>query len=176
MPRARLSKGKLRALYFMVSAVVILCDRLTKIYCARHIELDFGSRTVIPNLFSITHVENTGAAFSIFADWSPRVRVPLLVGFSTVAMCLVSYLLWNSARRFSRTGAALALILGGAVGNLYDRLDYGRVTDFLHFYIGTHTWPDFNLADSAIVCGACLLVLDLIFDGSAKDGVKKHAS
>jgi signal peptidase II len=162
-----MSGARLRFFYLAVSAVVILCDRLTKLAVAQHVELNFGNVQVIPNFFSITHVENAGAAFSLFADWSPRVRVPLLVGFSSVAMIVVCFLLWNSARRFTWSGLALALILGGAVGNLYDRILYGRVTDFLHFYIGSHMWPDFNLADSAIVCGACLLSIDLIFGAKA---------
>ena len=161
MPRSPWTAGKLRALYFGLAAAVIAADRLTKTIVAKHIELDFGSVPVIPHLFSITHVENTGAAFSLFANWPDRVRVPMLIGFSTLAMLLVGWMVWTSARRFSRTGLALAFILGGAVGNLYDRALYGRVTDFLHVYLGAHTWPDFNLADSAIVCGACLLVLDL---------------
>ena len=80
-------------------------------------------------------------------------------------MIVVCYLLWNSAAKFTWTGLALAFILGGAIGNLYDRILFGRVTDFLHFYIGPHVWPDFNLADSAIVIGATLLFLDLIFSG-----------
>ena len=162
-----MSGARLRFFYLAVSAVVILCDRLTKLVVAQHVELNFGNVQVIPNFFSITHVENAGAAFSLFADWSPRVRVPLLVGFSSAAMIVVCFLLWNSARRFTWSGLALALILGGAVGNLYDRILYGRVTDFLHFYIGFHMWPDFNLADSAIVCGACLLSIDLIFGAKA---------
>jgi signal peptidase II len=152
----------LRLVYFLIAAAVIVLDRLTKLLVAREIELNFGSVIVIPNLFSITHVENSGAAFSLFADWPARVRVPMLVGFSTLAMCVVCYLLWTSARRFTWSGLALALILGGAVGNLYDRIRYGHVTDFLHFYIGPHSWPDFNLADSSIVCGAILLAIDLI--------------
>jgi signal peptidase II len=162
-----MSRSALRALYFSISAVVILGDRLTKLFVARHIERNFGSVQVIPNFFSITHVENSGAAFSLFAEWSPRVRVPMLVGFSSIAMIVVCYLLWKSATRFNSGGLALALILGGAIGNLYDRLLFGRVTDFLHFYIGPHSWPDFNLADSAIVCGAALLCIDLIFGSRA---------
>ncbi len=162
-----MSRAALRSFYLMVSAVVIVLDRLTKVFVARHVELNIGSVQVIPNFFSITHVENTGAAFSLFAEWPQRVRVPLLVGFSTVAMFVVCYLLWNAAAKFTWSGLALALILGGALGNLYDRLLFGRVTDFLHFYIGPHIWPDFNLADSAIVCGAALLLIDLIFDGRA---------
>jgi signal peptidase II len=158
-----MSRASLRFLYFSISAVVILGDRLTKLLIARNVELNFGIITVIPNFFSITHVENTGAAFSLFADWPQRIRVPLLVGFSTVAMIVVCYMLWKSAAKFTWTGLALAFILGGASGNLYDRILFGRVTDFLHFYIGNHMWPDFNLADSAIVCGATLLFIDLIF-------------
>jgi signal peptidase II len=160
-----MSRAALRSLYFSLSAVVILLDRLTKLYVARHVELYFGHVQVIPNFFSITHVENTGAAFSLFADWPLRVRAPLLVGFSTLAMIVVGYLLWHSAAKFTWSALALAFILGGAIGNLYDRIRYGRVTDFLHFYIGSHTWPDFNLADSAIVCGALLLCMELIFGG-----------
>jgi signal peptidase II len=158
-----MSRASLRSVYFSVSAVVILLDRLTKLFIRRHIELNFGNITVIPNFFSITHVENTGAAFSLFAEWPRTVRVPLLVGFSSVAMLVVCYLLWKSATKFTSTGLALALILGGAIGNLYDRILFGRVTDFLHFYVGPHMWPDFNLADSAIVCGATLLFIDLVF-------------
>jgi signal peptidase II len=163
-----MSRSALRALYFSVSAIVILLDRLTKLFVARHVELNFGSLPVIPNFFSITHVENSGAAFSLFAEWPQRVRIPLLVGFSTVAMIVVCYLLWKSAAKFNGSGLALAFILGGAIGNLYDRLLFGHVTDFLHFYIGPHTWPDFNLADSAIVCGAALLCIDLILGTPAR--------
>jgi signal peptidase II len=163
------SRAALRSLYLSVSAVVILGDRLTKLFIRRHVALNLGNLPVIPNFFSITHVENTGAAFSLFAEWPQRVRVPLLVGFSTVAMIVVCYLLWSSVKRFTWTGLALALILGGAVGNLYDRILYGRVTDFLHFYIGAHAWPDFNLADSAIVTGATLLAIDLLFGSPAPE-------
>jgi signal peptidase II len=158
-----MSRSSLRAMYLFIAAVVIVLDRLTKIYIERNIELDFGTVMVIRNFFSITHVENGGAAFSLFADWPAQVRVPLLVGFSLVAMCVVCYFLWTSPRRFTWSGLALALILGGAVGNLYDRICFGHVTDFLHFHIGLHSWPDFNLADCSICCGAVLLAADLIF-------------
>lgn len=157
-----------RTLYFALAAVIVLLDRLSKLAVARAIELNFGSLTIIPNFFSLTHVENTGAAFSLFANWPARIRIPLLVGFSVAAMLIVGYLLWQAARQSTRLSLALALILGGAAGNLYDRLVRGRVTDFLHVYVGAHCWPDFNLADSAICCGAVLLALDLLF-APAKD-------
>jgi signal peptidase II len=157
-----LAPGALRLFYLAVAAVVLVCDRLSKIYIRGHVALNFESIPVIPHLFSITHVENTGAAFSLMADWPRSVRAPLLIGFSVIALVLVCYMLWKSARRFTWLGLAMALILGGAAGNLYDRVRYGHVTDFLHFYIGVHAWPDFNVADSAIVVGCTLLVLYLL--------------
>jgi signal peptidase II len=169
-----MSRAALRFLYLSISVAVIVLDRLTKIFIRHHVALNFGNVVVIPNFFSITHVENTGAAFSLFAEWPQRVRVPLLISFSTLAMLVVCYLLWNSVRRFNWTGLALAFILGGAVGNLYDRIRYGRVTDFLHFYIGPHMWPDFNVADSAIVTGASLLAIDLIFGGDRGGNPGSH--
>ena len=157
-----MSSAALRAFYFSVAAVVILGDRLSKMFIRRHVALNFGYVPVIPNFFSITHVENTGAAFSLFAEWPQRVRVPLLVSFSTLAMLVVCYLLWNSIQRFTWTGLALALILGGAAGNLYDRIKFHYVVDFLEVHIHGYHWPDFNVADSAIVVGACLLLLEML--------------
>jgi signal peptidase II len=163
--RVGMSRVALRWLYFGIAALVIFADRISKIVIRRHIEMNFGSVTVIPHFFAITHVENTGAAFSLLADWPPRIRIPLLVSFSTLALVVVAYLLWNSAARFTWAGVAFALILGGAIGNLYDRLIYGQVTDFLHFYIGPHSWPDFNIADSAICVGAVILSAGLMLGG-----------
>jgi signal peptidase II len=160
--RRPLPPSALRLFYLAVAALVILCDRLSKTYIRGHLVRELGSIQVIPHFFSITHVENTGAAFSMMADWPQSVRAPLLIGFSVFASLLVCYMLWKSARRFTWTGFAMALILGGAAGNLYDRVRYGHVTDFLHFYIGAHVWPDFNIADSAIVVGSTLLVIDLL--------------
>ena len=87
----------------------------------------------------------------------------MLISFSVVAMIVVSVLLWKQSRALTMTGVALSLILGGAVGNLWDRVASGRVVDFLLFYVKTYQWPVFNLADSAIVVGASLLVLEIIF-------------
>ena len=160
-----MSSAALRGFYFAVAALVIGADRLSKVLIRRHVELNYGNVPVVPHFFSLTHVENTGAAFSLLADWPPAVREPLLVSFSVIALAVVCYLLWNSARRFTWTGLALALILGGALGNLYERVLYGRVTDFLHCYIGAYSWPDFNLADSAIVIGTTLLLMELVIGG-----------
>jgi signal peptidase II len=78
-------------------------------------------------------------------------------------MAVITYLLWKSDHALDSTAIGLSLILGGASGNLWDRLVHGRVVDFLHFYIGEHIWPDFNVADSAIVVGAILLMADIVF-------------
>jgi signal peptidase II len=155
-------RNAMRWMYLLLAGVIIVSDRLSKIYIRAHVALDFGNIPVIPHFFSITHVENTGAAFSLMANWPRNLRAPLLIGFSAFALLLVCYILWKTPRRFTWTGLAMALILGGAAGNLYDRVRYGHVTDFLHFYIGPHAWPDFNVADSAIVVGATLLILDLL--------------
>jgi signal peptidase II len=84
-----------------------------------------------------------------------------------VALVIVSALLWRNSHSMSATGVGLALILGGALGNLWDRLVSGRVVDFLLFYIGQYQWPAFNVADSAIVIGAGLLVIEILFAKSS---------
>jgi len=85
------------------------------------------------------------------------------VMFSVVALVIVSALLWRNSHTMSTTGVGLSLILGGALGNLWDRLVSGKVVDFLLFYIGQYQWPAFNVADSAIVIGAGLLVFEILF-------------
>jgi signal peptidase II len=86
----------------------------------------------------------------------------LLVGFSIAAVVVVMVLIWKMGRAVSLTSVALALILGGAIGNLYDRIRYQHVVDFLEVHIVHYHWPDFNVADSAIVVGACLLLLEML--------------
>ena len=121
---------------------------------------------VIPGFFRIIHTENPGAAFGIFADSPSPWKVGLLILFSVLALLIVSALLWKSGHTLTTTGVGLALILGGAIGNLWDRLVSGHVVDFLLFYIGRYQWPAFNVADSAIVVGAGLLVFEILFTGS----------
>jgi signal peptidase II len=118
---------------------------------------------VIPGFFRITHTENTGAAFSLFADSPAHWKTAMLIAFSLVAMVIVTVLLWRQSRALTVTAVALSLILGGATGNLWDRVARGRVVDFLLVYVKQYQWPVFNLADSAIVIGATLLVLEILF-------------
>lgn len=152
-----------RLYQFLIAALVVVGDRTTKWLIARSIPLNGSGIQVIPRLFRITHVENRGAAFGLFAESPATWKTSLLVGLSLLAMAVITYLLWKSERTLNSTAIGLSLILGGAAGNLWDRLVHGRVVDFLHFYIGEHIWPDFNVADSAIVVGAILLMADIVF-------------
>ena len=152
----------MRRLHFLIALFVLLLDRATKWVIARNIVLH-GSIQVIPGFFRITHVENRGAAFGLFADSPSHWKIAMLVLFSIVALVIVSTLLWRNSHTMSSTGVGLSLILGGALGNLWDRLVSGKVVDFLLFYVGQYQWPAFNVADSAIVIGAGLLVFEILF-------------
>ena len=151
-----------RTIHFLLALLVVLLDRWTKLLVAAHIGM-YTHIQIIPGFFRLTHTENTGAAFSLFADSPSHWKTVLLIGFSMIAMVIVSVLLWKQTRGLTITGIALSLILGGAVGNLWDRLASGRVVDFLLFYVGQYQWPAFNVADSAIVVGAGLLVFEILF-------------
>ena len=157
-----------RAIHFSVALLVVLLDRWTKRLVAARIAM-YRHIQIIPGFFRLTHTENTGAAFSLFADSPSHWKTALLIGFSVVAMVIVSVLLWRQARAFTITGLALSLILGGAVGNLWDRVASGRVVDFLLLYFKQYQWPVFNLADSAIVVGAALLVIEILFHKTPSD-------
>ena len=146
----------------LISAVVILLDRLSKNWVRQHIELGHAI-PVIPKVFRITHVLNDGAAFSLFADSATPEHVRWgLIAFSTAAALAVLIVLLRMGRSITLTTLALALVLGGAIGNDYDRIRFASVVDFLEVHIVTYHWPDFNVADSAIVVGACLLLLDAL--------------
>jgi signal peptidase II len=157
-----MTKNSVRAVHFLLALLVVILDRWSKRLVATHIQM-YTHIQVIPGFFRITHTENTGAAFSLFADSPSHFKTAALITFSVVAMIVVSILLWKQTRAFTLTGIAFSLILGGAVGNLWDRVASGRVVDFLLFYVKQYQWPVFNLADSAIVVGASLLVLEIIF-------------
>jgi signal peptidase II len=151
-----------RATHFLIALIVVLLDRWTKHLAATRIAL-YSHIQVIPGFFRITHTENTGAAFSLFADSPAHWKTAMLIAFSLVAMVIVTVLLWRQSHALTVTAIALSLILGGATGNLWDRVARGRVVDFLLVYVKQYQWPVFNLADSAIVVGATLLVLEILF-------------
>jgi len=155
----------MRKFHFLIALFVVLLDRASKWAVARNISLHDNIQ-LIPHVFYLTHVENRGAAFGLFAESPSQWKIGMLILFSVIAMIIVSTLLWRSGHAMTTTGVGLSLILGGAIGNLWDRLVSGRVVDFLLVYIGSYQWPAFNAADSAIVIGAGLLVYEILFDKS----------
>jgi signal peptidase II len=157
-----MTKNSARAVYLLIALIVVLLDRWTKHIVAQRIAL-YSHIQIIPGFFRLTHTENTGAAFSLFADSTAPWKTGMLIAFSVIALLVVAVLLWKNNHAHIATGIGLSLIMGGAVGNLWDRLASGRVVDFLLFYIRRYQWPVFNLADSSIVVGAGLLVVEILF-------------
>ena len=143
-----------------ISLAVLVLDRLSKALVERSIPLG-SAIPVIPHFFRISHWRNDGAAFSMFADSaSPSTVRWALTGFSLLAAFVVLVVLVRIGSRFTPASVALALIFAGALGNVHDRIAFGSVVDFLEVTIFGYHWPDFNIADSAVVTGACLLLLD----------------
>lgn len=150
----------MRKYHIIIAGLVVMLDRLTKWAVSQRISLH-DSVDVVPGMFRITHVQNQGAAFGLFSDSPSEWKVTMLILFSIAALAVVSTLLWKNGNALNATAIALSLVFGGALGNLWDRVSNGRVVDFLDFYLGSHHWPAFNLADGAIVIGAVLLLSEI---------------
>ena len=150
-----------RFLPFVIAAVVFVLDRITKGSIKSHYSLT-DMTAVIPGLLNIVHTENPGIAFGMLANSSGAWRDIVLIGFSVVVLIAISTILLRpSGPQDWLLRTALACVLGGALGNLYDRIVNGTVTDFIEVHAGPHYFPAFNVADSAITVGACLLLLDM---------------
>jgi signal peptidase II len=136
-------------------ALIVVTDQITKLIVDRTMPL-YHSIPVIDGLFNLTYIRNTGAAFGIFAGSAPAFRLSFLILFSLIAIAFVITMLRRLAN--DRTGliTALSFILGGAIGNLVDRVAYGEVIDFFDFYLGRYHWPAFNVADSFITLGVLI--------------------
>ena len=144
----------------LISAVILAADRATKTWIASHIEIG-DAIPIIPRVLRLTHWLNDGAAFSLFAESTRTSLVRWgLVSFASIAAIVVLIALVRLGSRITVTTVALALIFAGAIGNVHDRILYGSVVDFIEVHIFTYHWPDFNVADSAVVTGACLLLLE----------------
>ena len=150
----------MRKYHILIATSVVLFDRMSKWLVAQKIALHDGV-DVVPGFFRLTHVQNEGAAFGLFSDSTSEWKVAMLILFSVAALAVVSALLWKNGNAMNTTAIALSLVFGGALGNLWDRVSSGRVIDFLDVYYGSHHWPAFNLADSAIVIGALLLLSEI---------------
>lgn len=156
--------ARLRLWLYFTACAVYLVDRLSKLWVMASLG-DYDEIVVIPNFFHLIHIRNSGAAFGMLSDAEPWVRLLVLVGASSLAVFALAYFVWQSASNPSYGGAklraGLALILGGAAGNIHDRIAYGNVVDFLDFFVGSYHWYTFNIADSAICVGTVLLLLDM---------------
>lgn len=158
---------------FVIAAVVVVLDRLTKSLIKTRVSA-YDTVTVIPGWFNIVHTENPGIAFGMLSTATGAWRDILLIGFSAAVLIAISVMLLRpSNQRDFILRTALAFILGGAFGNLYDRIVNGTVTDFVEVHAGSHYFPAFNVADSAITVGACLLLLDMWW---AKERRVSHVS
>jgi signal peptidase II len=142
--------------WFLAAAVVVLADRLTKELMLGWLRP--GETVEVTGFFSLVLVFNRGAAFSFLAD-APGWQTPFFAAVAIVAAAVVSWMLWRHPARTLLCGG-LALILGGALGNLWDRLAWGAVADFLDFHAFGWHWPAFNIADSAITVGAVILIVE----------------
>lgn len=150
-----------RLRWLIVTFIVIFLDRLSKALIeAKTAE---GWRyELIHNFIYLVHSKNTGIAFSMFADGASWVRYVLIGGSLAVIAFLAWYLVAGSGIS-TRAAAGLALLLGGATGNVTDRILHGGVTDFFEVWLGSYRYPAFNVADSAITFGAILILLDVVF-------------
>jgi signal peptidase II len=145
----------------IIILLLVILDRASKLYIQAHVSLS-DVIPVIPGIFNIVHAENAGAAFSMLADAPQYVRVTLLVGVSLLVMAVIGVMLIRLPKNAGLlTSISLAMVFGGALGNLWDRVLRGTVTDFVQVFIGSYEFPSFNVADSAITVGAALLVIDL---------------
>jgi signal peptidase II len=151
-----------RPVWVLVALLVFVGDQLTKAM----VESLIPEHTTIPVLdhfLNLVHTKNSGAAFGLFSDSPATWKTLLLIVASSLLLAMVIAVMWRNPQLRWEAGAGLALILGGALSNLFDRIRLGRVVDFLDVYFRAYHWPTFNLADSAIVVGAGLLVFQLLF-------------
>jgi signal peptidase II len=160
-----------RTPYLSAMAAIVVFDQVTKTLVDRFLGLH-ESRTIVEGLLSLTHVRNRGAAFGILSDADIPYQSALFSLVSLLALGAIALYAWRLPANSRLPQAALALIMGGAVGNLFDRARLGYVVDFVDVYWGPHHWPAFNVADSAITTGVALLVLDILRSPQTEDAPK----
>jgi signal peptidase II len=141
----------------------LLADQFSK-YAIEKLTPAGTVRVIVPGLLNLVHTNNPGVAFGLFADSGTLWLAPLLIAFSIGVIALLAWLLATGRAGGRLAQCGLALILGGAVGNVFDRVLRHSVTDFIDFYLGSHHWYTFNIADAAIVAGAGLVILELFRD------------
>jgi signal peptidase II len=149
--------------FYLIAVAIILLDQATKRVIVGTLRLG-QSLPVVPGFFDLVFVLNPGAAFSFLATLPDSVRNPFFITISVTAVILILVYRTRHLQQHALASLSLALILGGAVGNLIDRLWYGMVVDFLLVHVYEYHWPAFNVADSAISVGVTLMVLDMLLE------------
>ena len=147
----------------VIAGLVILLDQVTKALILHYLPLH-QNVAVIPGFFDITHIHNPGGAFGFLSGVSSKLRSVIFLFISSLAVGLIFYFYKKTPSSLPWLSAAFALIFGGAIGNLVDRLRFGVVVDFLDLYIGNWLWPAFNIADSAITVGIIVFIVHLVFN------------
>ena len=153
--------------WLAVSATVVALDQLSKAWVLRTLP-EYTDVPVIPGFWNWYRVYNTGAAFSFLAN-SGGWQIWLFSGLAVLISGLLGWALLRTPRADWRTALPYALVIGGAIGNVIDRILHGHVVDVIKWYVGTHVWPAFNLADAAIVGGAVGIALFGLFDGGKRN-------
>ena len=151
----------------LIAGTVLAADQLTKSIIRQSVPL-YESLPVVDSFFHITHVRNTGGAFSLFADAGDAIRIPFFLLASSVALGALLYFVRQVPADRRGLLFALAGVLGGALGNLADRIMFGRVTDFLDVQWQGYHWPAFNVADSFITTGVVILIAHSLFARDAE--------
>ncbi len=151
-----------RLILALLAIAVFVGDQVTKGLVDRHIS-ERSVISVIPGFLNLINSKNSGAAFGLFSESSAPWKTPLLVGVSAILLITLVGMVWKARRLGWLTSVGFALILGGALSNLCDRVRMGRVVDFIDVYYRAYHWATFNLADSAIVVGASFLIFQVLF-------------
>lgn len=152
----------------VITGLLVAADQLVKMYI--HTQFHLGeSVVVIPNFFNLTYVRNFGAAFGFLAEAHPTFREIFFLAMPPIALVIILTIMHGVKDDDTKQIVALSAIFGGAIGNYVDRLRFRYVIDFLDFHLNNkYSWPAFNIADSAIVCGVCLLLLMMVFEARRK--------
>jgi signal peptidase II len=150
-------------LFTIVAGMVVILDQVSKAIVVQVMPLH-STIEVIPGFFNLTHIHNPGGAFGFLAGNDVALRHAIFLGVSVAALLLILYFYHNTPMSHSFLGIGLAMVFGGAAGNLIDRFRLGEVVDFLDFYVGSTHWPAFNAADSAITVGIGIFIAHVVFN------------
>jgi signal peptidase II len=163
-------------LLFTLTAFVVGLDQWTKSRVVAHFQLG-ETLSLISGIFNLTYIRNTGAAFGILAQANPVFRIPFFVIVPLVALVTIAYIFRKIPDRDVKLSTALSLVIGGAVGNLVDRIQLGYVVDFLDFHWNyQYHFPAFNVADSAICVGVGILMIDLFINSNAREAAQRESN